>query len=452
MRLKSSAIFYLPKCLIKELLHYSVYCRLRLANMKQTLLINIKQLAGILPEATLVLKGADMKHVNTLDHAWLRIVNERIADFGEMKNVPQRDEDTHVIDVNGGMVIPAFADSHSHLVFAGTREDEFEMRLSGMSYEEIAAQGGGIINSAEKLTQATEDELLKAARYRLNELVSMGTGALEIKSGYGLTVENELKMLRVVRRLKEDTDVSIKATFLGLHAIPPAYSNKPDAYVDLMIEQALPVIAREQLADYVDVFCEKGYFSIEQTDRFLKAASQYGLKPKIHVNQFNAFGGIAMSVKNRAVSVDHLEIMHDADFEALAGSETIATLLPLCSLFIAIPYAPARALVDKNIAVALASDYNPGSAPSGNMQLVQSLACLQMKLTAMEAFNAATINGAAAMELAHELGSITHGKLANLLITKQLPSLGFMAYNFGHNHIEKVLLKGQVQQANHDNQ
>lgn len=412
--------------------------------MKQTLLTNIKQLAGILPMSTPMLRGTDMQQVNTINNAWLLIEDERIADFGEMESVPQVSGDTSVLDLEGRLVLPAFVDSHTHLVFAGTREDEFEMRLKGMSYEEIAAQGGGILNSAKKLHDASEDELFASAKARLNDLIRMGTGALEIKSGYGLSLESELKMLRVIQRLKKETNVCIKASFLGLHALPPEYKKTPDAYVDLMINEALPIIAEENLADYVDVFCEKGYFSIQQTERMMEAASKYGLKPKIHVNQFNAFGGVAASVKHNAVSVDHLEVMADQDYEALAASDTIATLLPLCSMFISIPYGPGKKLIEKNIPVALATDYNPGSAPSGNMQLAQSLACINMKLTPHEAFNAATINGAAALELQDQLGSITKRKLANLLITKELPSLGYMSYNFGHNHIEKVLLKGRL--------
>jgi imidazolonepropionase len=417
--------------------------------MKQILLTNIKQLAGILPKDTAMLRGSDMQQVTTINNAWLLIENDRIADFGGMESVPQVAEHTSVLDLKGRMVLPAFVDSHTHLVFAGTREDEFEMRLNGMSYEEIAAKGGGILNSAKKLANATQDELFKQAQARLNDLISMGTGALEIKSGYGLSLESELKMLRVIKRLKQNTNASIKATFLGLHAIPPDYKQNPDAYVDMMINEALPIIAHENLADYVDVFCEKGYFTIQQTERMMEAAAKYGLKPKIHVNQFNAFGGVAASVKHKAVSVDHLEVMAEEDYEALEHSNTIATLLPLCSLFISIPYGPGKKLIEKNIPVALATDYNPGSAPSGNMQLAQSLACINMKLTPNEAFNAATINGAASLELQEQVGSITKDKVANLLITKELPSLGYIAYNFGHNHIEKVILKGRLHGQNH---
>lgn len=414
--------------------------------MATTLFLNIKQLAGIQPKGVHALPGHALKTVKSLDDAWLRIEDGLIHSFGTMHNVPEDlPQGTARVDCKGRLIIPAFVDSHTHLVFAGTREDEFAMRLSGMSYEEIAARGGGILNSANKLQTTSEEELLVQALPRLKEVIRLGTGAIEIKSGYGLSVEAELKMLRTINNLRKHTDATIKATFLGLHALPTAYKSNPDAYIDLMINEVLPVIAAENLAEYADVFCEKGYFSLEQTDRFLLAAEKFGLKTKIHVNQFNAFGGVPLAVKHKAISVDHLEVMNTEDFESLAQSKTIATVLPICSLMINIPYAPARKLADSNITVALASDFNPGSAPGGNMQLAQSLACVNMKLTPNEAFNASTINGAAALQLSAELGSITEGKKANIIITKPIPSLGYIAYNVGHNHVENVYLNGLIQ-------
>jgi imidazolonepropionase len=415
--------------------------------MPALLFKNIKQLAGIQPQATKVLRGKALNVVISLENAWLLAVDGRIHSFGSMAHLPESvPAQAEIVDCTGRMVLPAFVDSHTHLVFAGTREDEFAMRLAGMSYEEIAKRGGGIINSAKKLKQATEDELLEQASRRLKEVIAMGTGAIEIKSGYGLNPQAELKMLRVIKRLAATSEATIKATFLGLHAIPPEFAGRADAFVDAMIDEVLPTIAAEGLAEYADVFCESGYFNLAQTERFLVAADKIGLKPKIHVNQFNAFGGVALAVNHHAVSVDHLEIMKDEDFNALQNSNTIATLLPICSLMINIPYAPARKMVDENIAIALATDFNPGSSPSGNMQLAQSLACVQMKLLPNEAFNAATINGAAALQLSTELGSITEGKRANLIVTKPIPSLGFMAYNVGHNQVDFVYLNGIIQE------
>ena len=412
--------------------------------MTTKLIINIKQLAGILPTEVSKLTGADMNHVESIENAWLRIEGEHIADFGYMKGLSSEDQqDLEVIDATGQTLIPAFVDSHTHLVFAGTREDEFEMRLNGMSYEEIAAKGGGILNSAKKLQAASEDDLFEAALERINQVAAMGTGALEIKSGYGLTVDAELKMLRVIHRLKKETGMIIKATFLGAHAVPPEFSGRPDDYIEMLIRDALPKIAKDDLADYIDIFCEKGYFTVAQTNRLLDAARKHGLKPKIHVNQFYSIGGVQSGVLHQAVSVDHLEVMTDADFDALENSNTIATVLPGCSLFIEIPYGPSRELIHRNIPVAIATDYNPGSAPSGNMQLMQSLACVKMKMTPNEAFNASTINAAAAICESARLGSITKGKKANLLLTHKIPSLGFIAYNYGHNHIEKVFLAGE---------
>jgi imidazolonepropionase len=336
--------------------------------------------------------------------------------------------------------LPAFCDSHSHLVFAKTREEEFVDRINGLTYEEIGNKGGGILNSASKLSSMSEDDLLADALKRIALVKSFGTGAIEIKSGYGLTVESELKMLRVIKRLKEKTDVTIKATFLGAHAFPTEYKTNQQAYIDLIINEMLPIIQEEGLADYMDVFCERNYFTPEQLDELLTAGLRYGLKPKIHVNQFSILGGVGIGIKHGAISVDHLEELGDEDINLLQNSQTIATALPSCSFFLNIPYSPVRKMLKNNIALALATDFNPGSTPSGNMQFVNSLACIQMKLTPAEALNATTINGAFAMELGHELGSITIGKKANIIITKEIPSLNYLPYSFGENKVERVLL------------
>ena len=345
-----------------------------------------------------------------------------------------------IIDAEGKYVMPAFCDSHSHLVFARTREDEFVDRIKGLTYEEIGQKGGGILNSARRLAEMSEDELEIAALKRLELVKSFGTGAIEIKSGYGLSVEAELKMLRVIKRLKEKSDLTIKATFLGAHAFPFAYKERKDDYVDLIINQMIPPIVAEGLADYIDVFCERNYFTPEQLDRILTAGVAAGLKPKIHVNQFSILGGVGIGVKHGAVSVDHLEELDDTDLSFLKSSNTIATALPSCSFFLNIPYAPARKMLDNEVVLALASDFNPGSTPSGNMQFVNSLACIKMRLTPAEAFNASTLNGAYAMNLGQELGSISIGKKANIFITKEMPSSDYLAYSFGENVVERTIL------------
>jgi len=414
--------------------------------MNTSYFINIKELTGILPAGVTHLTGDDLNTIQSISNAWLKVEDGIIADFGPMDSLPTKEfENVNTVDATGRLLLPAFIDSHTHLVFAGTREDEFIMRLNGASYEEIAAAGGGILNSAQKLQTASEDELYESAKARLDDVISMGTGAIEIKSGYGLSTESELKMLRVIKRLKQNSKATIKATFLGAHAVPTQFKGQPDAYLNYLLKETLPKVAAENLADYVDIFCETGYFNANHTEQLLSAAHTLGIKAKIHVNQFTSIGGIQTAVKHKIVSVDHLEIMNEADFSSLENSQTIATLLPLCSFFINLPYSPAREMLKRNILIALASDYNPGSTPSGNMQLVQSAACVQMKLTPIEAFNASTINAAAAVNESKNLGSITKGKKANLLLTKPIPSLGFMAYNFGHNHIEKVFLEGEEQ-------
>lgn len=410
--------------------------------MKNILIKNIKGLAGILENNTSALRGADLAKLNILENAYLAIEDGRIADYGSMSDLAgvTNWNDLEVIDAEEKFVFPAFCDSHTHIVFAATRENEFVDRIHGLTYEEIGKKGGGILNSARRLAEMSEDELVQSALMRLNLVRDLGTGAIEIKSGYGLSVDAELKMLRVIKRLKELSDVTIKATFLGAHAFPMDYKTNQDAYVDLVIHEMLPRVQEENLADYIDVFCERNYFSPGQLDRILEAGIKAGLKPKIHVNQFSVLGGVGIGVKHGAVSVDHLEELNDEDIQALQSSNTIATALPSCSFFLGIPYSPVRRMLNSNLAVALASDYNPGSTPSGNMQFVNSLACIQMKMTPEEALNATTINGAYAMELANELGSITLGKKANIIITKRIPSLAYLPYSFGENVVERVIL------------
>ena len=385
------------------------------------------------------LRGADLGKSNILKDAWLLIVHGRIADWGRMDNCPQRADE--IIDANDGWVLPAFVDSHTHLVFAAAREQEFVYRLQGLSYHEIAEKGGGILNSAKRLQETTEEKLLEDAFERLQEVIKYGTGAIEIKSGYGLTVDAELKMLRVIRRLKEISPIPIKASFLGAHAMPIAFRENREAYLRQIIDEMLPKIANEGLADYIDVFCEKGFYSVEETDFILEAGTKYGLTPKIHTNQFNSMGGIECAIKHHARSVDHLEVLNDTEIEILKNSNTIATLLPTAPFFLNDEhFPPARKLVESGAAIALASDFNPGTTPSGNMQFVLSLACIKLRMLPEEAFNAATINGAFALDLGSELGSIEKGKKANLMITRPMPSLAFMPYYFGANVVERMII------------
>lgn len=404
----------------------------------------IKNIKSLLQTSapTKALRGKKLSELKRIDNAWLLIENDSIKDFGAMDTCPETTNNT--IDVTGKMVLPTWCDSHTHLVFATSREEEFEMRLKGKSYEEIALAGGGILNSAKKLQNTSEDDLFNSAWKRLMQVIKMGTGAIEIKSGYGLSVEGELKMLRVIKRLKEKSPIPIKANFLGAHSYPAEYKNNHQGYIDLIVNEMLPQIAEEGLADYIDAFCEKVAFSVEETEQIIKAGAQYGLKPKIHTNQFNCMGGIELCVANNALSVDHLELVNDAEIECLKNSETIATLLPSAPFFLSDPYQPGRKLVDEGVAVALASDYNPGSSPSGNMNLVVSLACVKLKMTPEEAINAATINGAFAMELQNEYGSIAVGKKANLMITEEINSLAFIPYSFGKDSIEQVIINGKI--------
>lgn len=408
-----------------------------------TLIINIKELLQIREPNVLKVSGEEMKTLPTLKNAYLLIEDDTIVDFGTMDKCKDISAD-NTIDASGKIVMPTWCDSHTHIVYAGNREQEFVDRINGLSYADIANRGGGIVNSAEKLQNTSEKELYQQSIARVKSVIKLGTGALEIKSGYGLTTEAEMKMLRVIKRIKKEFPIPVKATFLGAHALPKDYKENRDGYVDLIINEMLPKIAKENLADYVDVFCEKGYFSLEDTERIMEAGKQYHLTSKIHVNQFNAFGGIALSVKHNALSVDHLEELNDDDIAALKGSVTMPVALPSCSYFLSIPYTPGRKIIDAGLPLALASDYNPGSTPSGNMNFVVSTACIKMRLTPEEAINAATINGAYAMGISNNYGSITKGKKANLIITKEVPSYNYLPYSFGENLIENVIINGKL--------
>jgi len=405
------------------------------------LITNIKELLQVRDTNVLKVSGAEMKTLPTIKEAYLYIEHDTIVEYGSMEELVAFDAD-EVIDATGKIVLPTWCDSHTHIVFAGHREQEFVDRINGMSYEDIANRGGGILNSAEKLQNTSEDELYKESIKRVHDVIKLGTGAIEIKSGYGLSVDAELKMLRVIKRIKRDFPIKVKATFLGAHAIPKTYKDNKSAYLDLIINEMLPRIAKEELAHFIDIFCEKGYFDLNDTDRILTAGIAYGLKPKIHVNQFNAFGGVALGVKHHALSVDHLEELNASDIHALKGSNTMPVALPSCSYFLSIPYTPARKILDAGLPLALATDYNPGSTPSCNMNFVISCACIKMKMTPEEAINAATINGAYAMGISNLYGSITRGKKANLIITKTVPSYNYLPYAFGDNHIDSVLING----------
>ena len=389
-----------------------------------------------------VVAGADMAHLPVLHDAFLLLEDDHIAAFGPMEKCPPHAD--RRLDASGRLVLPTWCDSHTHIVFAASREAEFVDRIRGLSYEEIARRGGGILHSAHKLQAASEDELFASAWDRLQEVIGYGTGAIEIKSGYGLTVESELKMLRVIRRLRAASPIPVKATFLGAHAVPMAYKDRRNDYIDLIIRQMLPLVAAEQLADYCDVFCDRGFFTVPETDRILQAAWTHGLKPKIHANELDYSGGVQCGIANRAISVDHLEYTGDAEIAALLASQTLPTLLPSCAFFLGIPYAPARRMIDAGLPVVLASDYNPGSTPSGRMPFVLSLACLKMKMLPEEAINAATLNGARAMEIETDYGSIAVGKVANVLVTKPIPSLAYLPYAFGSEVVERVILRGKV--------
>jgi len=373
-----------------------------------------------------------------MEHAWLLVENGRIHSFGDMRALPEMHAD-ETIDATGKMVLPAWCDSHTHLVFAAPRDGEFVDRIKGLSYEEIARRGGGILNSARKLNEMDEAELYEQSLERLHRVMAQGTGAIEIKSGYGLCLDGELKMLRVIRKLKENGGIPVKASFLAAHAYPIEYKENKEGYVDLIIDTILPKVAGEGLADYMDVFCEKGFFGVPETERLLEAGYKYGLKPKIHANQLHHSGGVEVGVKHKALSVDHLECVGDAEIEALKGGNTMPTLLPGAAFFLGMHYQPARKIIDAGLPVCLATDYNPGSCPSGNMPFLLSIACTQLRMTPEEAINAVTINGAAAMELEQEMGTIKVGKRANLILTKKIPSLAYIPYDYGNGNIERLI-------------
>ncbi|WP_396137853.1 imidazolonepropionase [Flavobacterium sp.] len=408
----------------------------------KTLFINIKELLQVREQFIDKVAGADMSVLPKIENAYLLIENNIISDFGPMENCPTLPEADR-IDATGRIVLPTWVDSHTHIVYAGNRIQEFVDRINGLSYEEIANRGGGILNSAKKLNETSEDEIYEQSKLRLEEIMQQGTGAVEIKSGYGLSVDGEIKMLRVIKRLKENYPIAIKATFLGAHAFPIEYKENHDGYIDLIINEMLPKIANENLADYIDAFLETGYFSVAETIKIMEAGKKYGLSAKIHVNQFTAINGIKACVENGALSVDHLELVTDEDLRALHNSKTMPVALPSCSYFIIIPYTPARKIIDAGLPLALASDYNPGTTPSGNMNFVVATACIKMKMTPEEAINAATINGAYAMGISATHGSITKGKRANIILTKPINSFYELPYAFGTNLIERVMIEGQ---------
>ena len=406
------------------------------------LLTHIKELLQVRENCPEKLSGKEMKKLPTLKNAWVFINHGVIEDYGTMDKMGPH-QGFKTLDCSGKIVMPAWCDSHSHIVYAGNREQEFVDRINGLSYQEIAEKGGGIVNSAKKLQKTSEEDLYHQSAARLEEVMRLGTGAIEIKSGYGLTTEAEMKMLRVAKKLAEEYPITIKTTFLGAHAIPTEYKGNKDGYLDLLCNEMLPKVAEEKLAEYVDIFCEEGYFSVDDMERILSEGKKYNLIPKVHVNQFNSIGGIAAAVKHNALSVDHLEVMTEKDIQDLKDNDTMPVALPSCSYFLSIPYAPGRKMIDAGLPLALATDYNPGSTPSGNMNFVVATACIKMRLTPEEAINAATINGAYAMGLSKTHGSITKGKMANLIITKPVPSYGYLPYAFGSNLIDSVIINGK---------
>ena len=415
------------------------------------LIKNIKGLIGTENEPKLKKSGSEMAILNSIPEAYLYIKDEKISGFGRMSEMPEflsqsHFYDTEIIDASGKFVFPSFCDPHTHIVYAGSRELEFADRIKGLSYEEIARRGGGILNSAKKLHETSEDELYNQSIIRINEIIGMGTGAVEIKSGYGLNTEDELKMLRVIRRIKQSTLLEVKSTFLGAHAVPELFRNDRVKYIDLIINEMIPVIASEELADYIDVFCDDGFFTVDETERILMAGLKYGLTPKLHANEIGNSGGVQVGVKYNALSVDHLERSGADEIKALLNSETMPTLLPGSALFLGLPDPPARKMIDAGLPVALASDYNPGSSPSGNMKLVMSLGCIRLNMLPEEAINAVTVNSAYAMGISDTHGSIAKGKVANLFITKEMPSYNFFPYAYGSNLVEKVILKGKCPQ------
>jgi len=413
------------------------------------LIKNIKCLVQTEDKPVFKVCGKYMSELGIITDAFLYITNGLISDFGDMKdlvslNLPVNPSQTETIDASGRFVFPSFCDSHTHIVYAGSREQEFTGKIRGLSYEEIARRGGGILNSARILHETSEDELYSQSMTRINEVIGMGTGAIEIKSGYGLNIQDELKMLRVIRKIRSDSPVEVRSTFLGAHAVPSEYKNNRDKYVDIIINEMIPVIATEDLADYIDVFCDDGFFSVDDTERILMAGLKYGLTAKIHANELGYSGGIQTGIKYGALSVDHLECTGDAEISALLGTDTMPTLLPGSAFFLGLPDPPARKMIDAGLPLALASDYNPGSSPSGNMKLIMSLGCIKLKMVPEEVINAVTINSAYAMGLSETHGSIARGKVANVFITKEIPSYEFMPYAFGSDLIETIILKGRI--------
>lgn len=409
------------------------------------LLTNIKKLVQTEENIKNKVCGSEMSKLESIDNAYLYMKDGIIHDFGEMSNMPEVNAQTQIIDVLDRMVFPTFCDSHTHIVYAGSREIEYIDKIKGLSYEEIAKRGGGILNSAKLLHETSEYELYNQALGRINEIIKLGTGAVEIKSGYGLNTEDELKMLRVIKRLKKTTPVDIKATFLGAHSLPAEYKDRRTDYVDLVINEMLPQVASEGLADYVDVFCDKGFFTVEDTDRILMAAMKHGLRPKIHANELDYSGGVQVGVKYNALSVDHLEFVGENEIKSLLDSETMPTVLPGAAFFLNMKYSPVREMINAGLPVALASDYNPGSSPSGNMKLIMSMGCINYRMTTEEVINATTINTAYAMGLSDKLGSIALGKKANIFITKEIPTIEFMPYAYGSNLIDTVILNGKIE-------
>ena len=411
----------------------------------KTIIKNIKEIVGVVDDQIINYKcGAELNKISSIKDGWIIIEDETIIDFGNMDNWKGVEDwnETEIIDANNGIVLPSWCDSHTHIVYAGSRETEFLDKINGLSYEEIAKRGGGILNSAERLAQTNEDDLYNESEKRVDQVIKLGTGALEIKSGYGLDTKNELKMLRVIKRLKEKYPIPIKSTFLGAHAVPKGQTK--EQYISTIINEMIPEVSKNNLADYIDVFCDKGFFSAQETEKILHAGKKHGLTPKIHANELDFSGGIEVGVKMGALSVDHLECTSNKQIETLKASKTMPTLLPGTAFFLGLNYPPARNMIDAGLPIALATDFNPGSCPSGNMALTISLACIKMKLRPIEAINASTINGAYAMGLEKKLGTIQKGKIANLTITKQIPSINYIPYSMGENNIEKVIINGKI--------
>lgn len=413
--------------------------------MKKILIKNIDKLFTVSNNSKLK-KGLDMKKLPFIENAWIIINDDLIFDFGHMNDWKGIDNwnEFEIIDAENGTVLPSWCDSHTHIVFSGSREQEFVDKINGLSYEEIAKKGGGILNSSMVIKNTTEEELYQQSMNRIDEVIKGGTGAIEIKSGYGLETEQEIKMLRVIKRIKETSPITVKSTFLGAHAVPIRYKNDPDEYVRIVTDEMIPQISKEELADYIDVFCDKGFFTVDQTEKILKTGLNYGLKGKIHANELAYSGGIQVGVKMGAISVDHLEFTSEKEINCLKESKTIPTLLPSTAFFLGLDYPPARKMIDSGLPIALASDYNPGSSPSGNIEFIFSLACIKLKMNPEEVINALTINGAHAMELQNEFGSIEKGKKANLIITKKIPSIAFIPYSFGKSLINKVIIEGKL--------